>query len=107
MTTLTKIKAQALAARAARASRLLKLLANERRLVILCRLLEAGEMNVTQLSAAAGLGQSALSQHLAKLREEGLVAFRRESQTIWYRLADPIAQHVLAALHDAFADEGA
>jgi DNA-binding transcriptional ArsR family regulator len=104
--TLGRDKAQALSARAAQAARLLKLLANERRLLILCRLVETGEMNVTQLAEAAGLAQSALSQHLAKMREDGLVAFRRESQTIWYRIADPSAQRVLEALHDIFVVAG-
>jgi ArsR family transcriptional regulator, virulence genes transcriptional regulator len=101
---LSKSEAQALATRAARAARLLKLLANERRLLILCRLIEQGEMNVTQLSDAVGLAQSALSQHLAKMREDGLVAFRRESQTIWYRIADPTAQRLLQTLHDVFVE---
>ena len=59
-------------------------------------------MNVTQLADAVDLSQSALSQHLAKMREDGLVAFRRESQTIWYRIADPAAQRVLQSLHDIF-----
>lgn len=95
-------KAHALGARAERAARLLKLLANERRLLILCRLIEQGEMNVTQLAETVGLAQSALSQHLAKMREDGLVAFRRESQTIWYRVADPAAERVLQTLHDLF-----
>lgn len=95
-------KAHALGARAAHAARLLKLLANERRLLILCRLIEQGEMNVTQLADAVGLAQSALSQHLAKMRDDGLVAFRRESQTIWYRIADPAAERVLHTLHDLF-----
>ena len=98
-------KAQALGARAAEATRLLKLLANDRRLLILCRLIEEGEMNVTQLAEAVDLAQSALSQHLARMREDGLVAFRRESQTIWYRIADPKAERVLKTLHDIFVTE--
>jgi DNA-binding transcriptional ArsR family regulator len=97
--------AQALGQRAAHAARLLKLLANERRLLILCRLIEEGEMNVTQLAEAVDLAQSALSQHLAKMREDGLVTFRRESQTIWYRIADPSAQRVLETLHDIFVTD--
>jgi ArsR family transcriptional regulator len=94
--------AQALGARAEQAARLLKLLANERRLLILCRLIEGGEMNVSQLAEAVSLAQSALSQHLAKMREDGLVAFRRESQTIWYRIADPKAARLLETLHALF-----
>ncbi|NWH08133.1 MAG: helix-turn-helix transcriptional regulator [Alphaproteobacteria bacterium] len=84
------------------AARLLKLLANERRLLILCRLIEEGEMNVTQLAEAVDLAQSALSQHLAKMREDGLVTFRRESQTIWYRISDPRAARILQTLHELF-----
>ena len=68
---------------------ILRALANERRLMILCKLVEWGEANVTSLTEAVGLSQSALSQHLAKMRDEGIVTTRRESQTIWYRIADP------------------
>src|SRR4051812_27194008 len=81
---------------------LLRALANERRLMILCKLVEWGEANVTSLAEAAGLSQSALLQHLAKMRDEGLVAFRRESQTIWYRDADRRIEQLLATLHDLF-----
>jgi DNA-binding transcriptional ArsR family regulator len=95
-------KAVALGARAKEAAKLLKLMANERRMLILCRLIEQGEMNVTQLSEAVQLKQSALSQHLAKMREDELVDFRREGQTIWYRIADPRAARVLQTLHDLF-----
>ena len=68
---------------------ILRALGNERRLMILCKLVEWGEANVGTLADAVGLSQSALSQHLAKMRDEGLLAFRRESQTVWYRIADP------------------
>ncbi len=93
--------------KAAEAARLLRLLANEKRLLILCLLIARGEMDVTSLAAEVALSQSALSQHLAKLREDGLVAFRRESQTLHYRLEDPRAARVLATLKDIFcADLG-
>jgi len=98
----SKVSAQELASCAEQAAKLLKVLANERRLLILCRLIEAEEMNVTQLSDSIGLAQSALSQHLAKMREDGLVVSRRESQTMWYRVADPAAQQVLETLHAIF-----
>jgi ArsR family transcriptional regulator len=81
---------------------ILQTLANGRRLFILCQLQELGEANVTTLAAAARLSQSALSQHLAKLRAEGLVAFRREGQTLWYRIADPRVEELLATLHRLF-----
>ena len=84
------------------AAQLLKLLANEKRLLILCFLATCGEMPVGALVDALGLSQSALSQHLAKLRRDGLVHFRRESQTLHYRLADPRAVRVLSVLKDIF-----
>ncbi len=84
--------------KAAEAAGLLKLLANENRLLILCRLMLARELSVNDLAKAVGLSQSALSQHLAKMREEGLLATRREAQTVFYRIADPNAERVLALL---------
>ena len=84
------------------AARLLKLLANEKRLVILCFLATRGEMPVGALVEALGLSQSALSQHLARLRRDGLVFFRRESQTLHYRLADPRVMRVLGVLEEIF-----
>lgn len=92
----------ALEEKAAQAAELLKLLANENRLLILCRLAAAGEMSVGMLAKALHLSQSALSQHLARMREEGLVATRRESQTIHYRVADGNAARVLTLLKDMF-----
>lgn len=77
----------------------LRALANDRRLMILCKLVEWGEANVNSLADAVELSQSALSQHLAKMREEGLVTYRRESQTLWYRIADPRLEELLATLH--------
>ena len=84
------------------AARLLKLLANQKRLVILCFLATRGEMPVGALVEALGLSQSALSQHLARLRRDGLVLFRRESQTLHYRLADPRVMRVLMVLEEIF-----
>jgi len=81
---------------------ILRALANERRLMILCKLVEWGEGSVNSLANAVGLSASALSQHLAKMRDEGLVTFRRESQTIWYRVADPRIEKLLAALYELF-----
>ncbi len=88
--------------KAAEAARLLRLLANENRLLLLCHLVAEGEMAVGALAGAIGLSQPALSQHLAMLREEGLVATRREAQTVFYRLADPKAASVLALLRDLY-----
>jgi ArsR family transcriptional regulator, virulence genes transcriptional regulator len=88
--------------RAAEAAQLLKLLANENRLMILCRLVAQREMSVGELAAAIKLSQSALSQHLARMREEGLVATRREAQTVFYRVADPSARRLLTALKNIY-----
>lgn len=84
--------------KAAQAVGLLKLLANENRLLILCRLALAREMSVNDLADAVGLSQSALSQHLARMRDEGLLATRRVAQTVYYRLADPNAARLLKLL---------
>jgi len=86
---------------AGRAASLLRTLANERRLMILCQLVE-GELSVGALQPRVGLSQSALSQHLALLREEGVVATRREGQSIFYRVADPAALRVLETLAELF-----
>lgn len=79
----------------------LKVLANPSRLLILCEL-NGTERSVSSLEDAVGLTQSALSQHLAKLRESGIVATRRDAQTIYYRLADPKAERIMATLYDIF-----
>lgn len=79
------------------AARLLKLLASEPRLLLLCRLVE-GEASVKDLADHAKMAQSTTSQHLAKMRAEGLVAPRRDAQTIYYRLDDPAAVRVLDTL---------
>ena len=86
-----------LAGRAGEATALLRALAHEARLMVLCELVE-GEHSVGALQSACGLSQSALSQHLARLRAEGLVATRREAQTIYYRLADDKAARLLETL---------
>lgn len=83
------------------AAALLKALAHPARLLVLCQLVE-GESSVGQLQPLTGLSMSALSQHLAVLREMDLVATRRESQTIFYSLADGPAASVLDALYAAY-----
>jgi ArsR family transcriptional regulator len=93
-------------ARATEVASLLRALANERRLMILCKLVEWGEANVGTLASAVGLSQSALSQHLARMREEGIITFRRESQTLWYRVADPRTQILLGHLQDLYCPPG-
>lgn len=85
--------------------RMLRQLANERRLLVLCHLQARGEMNVGSLAEAVGLSQPALSQHLAQMRAEGLVATRREAQTIWYRIADERVGRLLGVLHDIYCPQ--
>lgn len=87
------------------AAQLLKMLANEKRLLILCFLAARGEMTVGELVGVVKLSQSALSQHLAKLRADGLVEFRRASQTLHYRVADQRALRLLQVLKDIYCGE--
>ena len=91
-----------LEAKAAQAASLLKLLANENRLLILCQLAQVKEMSVNDLVEAVGISQSALSQHLAKMREDGLLATRREAQTVYYRMADRNAGRLLKLLKSIY-----
>jgi len=93
--------AHELSAKAAEAARLLTALANRHRLAILCALVE-GERSVGALVDAVGLAQSALSQHLAKLRAVGIVATRRDAQTIYYRLASAAASRIMKTLADIY-----
>jgi DNA-binding transcriptional ArsR family regulator len=88
----------AMAAHAEDAARLLRSLANTHRLMILC-LLGEGEQSVGTLNGMLPLSQSALSQHLAVLRDEGLVATRREGQSIYYSVPPGPAQEILQVLH--------
>jgi len=83
---------------AGRASELLKILANNHRLMVLCMLAE-GEMSVAQLSEHIDLGQSPLSQHLARLRIDGLVKTRKVAQHVYYSLDSAEAEEILQTLH--------
>ncbi len=83
------------------AAAFIKSLANDRRLMILCELLK-GERCVSELEEIVSLSQSALSQHLARLRRSHLVKTRRESQTIYYSIADPGVTKVIGALYDLY-----
>lgn len=81
----------------------LKTLGNPNRLQILCLLLSKGEMCVTHLhDNLTNLSQSALSQHLAKMREEGLLSFRRDAQTLYYKICDERAIKVMQVLKETF-----
>lgn len=88
--------------KATEAAQMLKSLSNEKRLMILCKLLEHGEMSVNALIGHVGLSQSALSQHLARMREEKIVDTRRDAQQIFYRVADPRVREILATLKNTF-----
>jgi ArsR family transcriptional regulator len=98
-TKLPRLDPRAMQAKAGQVADLLRALANDRRLLILCTLVEVGEATVGTLAEEVGLSQSALSQHLARMREEGIVTFRRDAQTLWYRIADPRVESLLATLH--------
>lgn len=95
------IDPETMRAHAADAARLLRTLGNEKRLMLLCLLVE-GERSVGELNARLDLSQSALSQHLAVLREDQLVTTRREAQTIYYSLADGPAQRIIDTLHGIY-----
>ena len=70
--------------------------------MILCKLVEYGEATVSTLVDTVGISQSALSQHLAKMRNEGIVTYRRDSQTLWYRIADRRIEELFTTLHRLF-----
>ena len=98
----TSTEASVLARRAAAVAQILEALANARRLLVLCKLVEWGEATVGSLAEASDLSQSALSQHLAKMRQAELVTYRRDGQMLWYRIADPRIGQLIATLHDLF-----
>jgi DNA-binding transcriptional ArsR family regulator len=81
---------------------LLKALSNEKRLAVICAL-HKGEKSVTELGGIVGLSQSALSQHLARLRRDGLVDTRREAQTIYYSLNNTATEAILRTLYDIYS----
>ena len=97
--------AQDMAAKAAEAAAFIKTVSNEKRLLVLCRLIEVGEAPVGSLAADVGLSQSALSQHLALLRDEGMVATRREAQSVLYRISDDRVARLVHLLHDMFCGD--
>ena len=81
---------------------MLRTLGNEHRRLLLCLLVEHGELSVGALHARVDLSQSALSQHLARMRDDGLVDYRREAQTLHYRIADPRVGVLLTTLKRVF-----
>lgn len=101
MIELQQIGLEAFKAHADEAARLMKALSNRNRLMILCRLTD-GERQVGDLAAEVGLSQSALSQHLALLRQDGLVAARRDGVAMHYAIADPAVARVIALLAEIY-----
>ena len=87
---------------AAKAAAMLRVIGNEHRMLVLCLLIEHGELTAGALLEHVSLSQSALSQHLAKMREEGLVTFRREAQTLHYRIDNPDVEKLIATLKAIF-----
>jgi DNA-binding transcriptional ArsR family regulator len=88
---------------AGKACGLLKAMANEARLMVLCQLIE-GEKSVGELQDTVGLSQSAMSQHLAVLRDQDIVATRREGQSVYYRIANQDATALMETLHRRFCE---
>ena len=88
---------------ASRASELMKLLGHPHRLMILCEL-NQGECSVGELSEKIGIAQSPLSQHLARMRHEGVVSSRREAQTVYYSLAGAEVGAVISLLYELYCD---
>lgn len=99
------IETDKLVEQSAAAAALLRAIANEQRLLILCHLAANDELSVSALAARVPLSQSALSQHLARLRGEGIVAFRREAQAILYHIADEKAVRLLGVLHELYCPD--
>ncbi|AHC45643.1 MULTISPECIES: ArsR/SmtB family transcription factor [Pseudomonadota] len=87
---------------AVQAAALLQAVGNPHRLLVLCLLMAEDEMTVGALNGMVTLSPSALSQHLAKMREEGLITYRRESQTLYYRIDDPRVAKLIGTLKDIF-----
>ncbi|MBC2777095.1 ArsR/SmtB family transcription factor [Parasphingopyxis marina] len=105
MTITDTLSFAAMAENASKAASLLKALSNEHRLLVLCHLVAESELTAGELVVRSGLSQSALSQHLGRLREEGLIDFRRDAQRLHYRIADPNAERVLGLLHDIYCPD--
>lgn len=103
MATRTGAPLERLKQNAAEAAEMLKVLAHEGRLVALCHLAR-GERSVGELEELTGLSQSAISQHLARMRALGLAATRRDGQTIYYRLADPRVSRLLRTIYDIYCE---
>lgn len=96
-----KIDSDVMEAAAEQASELLKALSNRHRLLIICQLID-GERSVGELAGFLDIRDSTVSQHLALLRKDGLVAARRDAQTIYYSIASDPAREILKTLYQVF-----
>lgn len=96
---------ETMAAKAETVAGFLKGLANPQRLLILCSLAE-GERHVGALIEATGIAQTSMSQHLARLRDEGIVAVRRDHRTLYYRIDHPAVGEIMRTLYGHFCREG-
>jgi len=101
MSELVEMNIEKMQASAQKASNIMKLLGHPHRLMILCEL-NAGEMSVGELSEKINIGQSPLSQHLARMRHEGVVSCRRESQTVYYSINKGPASRLIEVLYDIY-----
>ena len=99
-----KVDADAMRAAVDQASELMKALSNQHRLLILCHLID-GEKSVGQLAEFLGIRDSTVSQHLALLRRDRLIAGRRDGQTIWYRIESDVARRVVEVLYGSFCQQ--
>ncbi len=102
MTDTLEMSVAEMADNASEAAALMKALAHEGRLMILCHLASEPELSVSALEALLGKRQAAVSQLLSRLREDGLVKSRREGKTVYYSLAEGPTAHILGTLHDIY-----
>ena len=100
-----KIDTDAMRAAVDQASELMKALSNQHRLLILCHLVD-GEKSVGQLAESLCIRDSTVSQHLSLLRRDGIIANRRDGQTIWYRIESSIAREVVSVLYAHYCAPG-
>ncbi len=98
MNTLTKTRLEVMKNNASKAAQLLKLLANPKRLLILCHLLN-NERTVSELQDLIGLSQSALSQHLAKMRKDGFLSITKQGTHVYYHINKPEVEAILSTLY--------
>ncbi len=89
---------------AAKVSDILKAIGNDKRILLLCKIVESGEIAAGSLVGVANLSQSAMSQHLSKLRQKGIITYRREGQTLLYRLADENIKELIITLHRLYCN---